>query len=100
MKFECEFIHEDDLRGFAIPQCQEKNHIQQVAFSTYHNALTQICFTCQKIRTSIIKDEIDQMIANQVHLKSELCPICECKNGHHKWCTSEEIFDKGVIKNG
>ena len=37
----------------AIKNCQEKNHIQQVAYSTYHDALTQICFTCRKIRTNI-----------------------------------------------
>ncbi len=36
-----------------INRCQEKKHIQQVAFSTYHHALTQICFTCNKVRTSI-----------------------------------------------
>lgn len=37
----------------SIEHCQEQNHIQQVAYSTYHGALTQICFTCKKIRTSI-----------------------------------------------
>lgn len=42
----------------AIKMCQNKNHIQQVAFSTYHNALTQICFTCDKVRTSIFKGDI------------------------------------------
>jgi len=42
----------------AIKNCQKKNHIQQVAFSTYHHALTQICFTCEKIRTSIQKGDI------------------------------------------
>ena len=36
-----------------IQDCQKENHVQQVAFSTYHNALTQICFTCEKIRTSL-----------------------------------------------
>lgn len=37
----------------AIELCQGKNHIQQVAFSTYHNCLTQICFTCKCIRTEL-----------------------------------------------
>ena len=60
MKLELEFIHEEDLRGFAIPSCQEKNHIQQVAFSTYHNCLTQICFTSKKIRTSMKKEELSK----------------------------------------
>ena len=57
MKFELmsEF-KESILKGW-IEQCQEKGHIQQVAFSTYHNCLTQICFTCQKIRTSMKEDD-------------------------------------------
>lgn len=41
-----------------IKCCQERGHIQQVAFSTFHNALTQICFTCEKVRTSISYDEV------------------------------------------
>ena len=41
-----------------ISRCQKKNHIQQVAFSTYHHALTQICFTCDKIRTSIKEEDL------------------------------------------
>ena len=36
-----------------VKKCQMKNHIQQVAYSTYHDALTQICFTCNKIRTTL-----------------------------------------------
>lgn len=41
-----------------IKNCQNKKHIQQVAFSTYHFALTQICFTCEEIRTSINKEDL------------------------------------------
>ena len=37
----------------AIQTCQKEGHVQQVAFSTYHHTLTQICFTCEKIRTSL-----------------------------------------------
>ena len=40
-----------------IQDCQKENHVQQVAFSTYHNALTQICFTCGKVRTSMKEDD-------------------------------------------
>lgn len=47
-----EFEDEGYLRG-CIRSCQEEGHVQQVAFSTYHNALTQICFTCSAVRTSI-----------------------------------------------
>ncbi len=41
-----------------IKQCQKNNHVQQVAFSTYHHALTQICFTCSNIRTSIKEEDL------------------------------------------
>jgi len=42
----------------AIKAC-EGRHIQQVAYSSYHDALTQICFTCKKIRTSLKEKEIN-----------------------------------------
>ncbi|MHA1233649.1 MAG: hypothetical protein ACTSQL_01030 [Promethearchaeota archaeon] len=35
-----------------IKLCEGK-HIQQVAYSSYHNALTQVCFGCGIIRTSL-----------------------------------------------
>lgn len=35
-----------------IADCEGK-HTQQVAYSTYHKALTQLCFTCQTIRTTM-----------------------------------------------
>ena len=41
-----------------IEKCEGK-HIQQVVFSTYHKALTQICFGCGVIRTSLNKEEIN-----------------------------------------
>ena len=40
-----------DLRG-QIQDC-EGRHTQQVAYSTYHDALTQVCFGCKKIRTNL-----------------------------------------------
>jgi len=36
----------------AIKECEGK-HIQQVAYSSYHDALTQICFGCGVVRTSL-----------------------------------------------
>jgi len=50
-----DFFDEEYLEG-SIKSCQEKG--QQVAFSTYHNALTQVCFTCGAVRTSINYDEV------------------------------------------
>ncbi len=35
-----------------IQECEGK-HTQQVCYSTFHDALTQICFGCKKIRSSI-----------------------------------------------
>ena len=35
-----------------IKQCEGK-HIQQIAYSSYHDALTQICFNCGKVRTNL-----------------------------------------------
>ena len=35
-----------------IKDCEGK-HSQQVCFSTFHDALTQVCFGCRKIRSSL-----------------------------------------------
>lgn len=37
-----------------IQEC-EGQHMQQVAYSTFHDALTQICYGCMKIRSNILK---------------------------------------------
>ena len=41
-----------------ISHCQSKKHVQQVCFSTYHHALTQICFSCLQIRTSLKEEDL------------------------------------------
>jgi len=56
MKLQVEFITKDNVE-FNIKCCEGK-HIQQVIYSTYHNALTQICFGCKKIRTSLEEDDL------------------------------------------
>jgi hypothetical protein len=33
-------------------QICEGRHSQQVAYSSFHDCLTQVCFGCKKIRTS------------------------------------------------
>ena len=35
-----------------IKKCEGK-HKQQIAYSSYHDALTQICFGCNKVRTNM-----------------------------------------------
>lgn len=52
-----EHINEDKLRS-KIEICQSMNHNQQVVFSTYYDCLTQICFSCNFVRTSLNKKEI------------------------------------------
>ena len=35
-----------------IDECEGK-HTQQAIYSTFHSALTQVCFGCRKIRSTI-----------------------------------------------
>ena len=50
-KFE-KLLTQEEVRE-NIQDCEGK-HMQQVAYSTYHDALTQICFGCQKIRSNVL----------------------------------------------
>lgn len=58
MKMEKENLETIEMVRRYIQLCQKEKHIQQVAFSTYHHALTQVCFTCDKVRTSINKEDL------------------------------------------
>jgi hypothetical protein len=50
--FEYEYIEkQEDVRKH-IQEC-EGRHAQQVAYSTFHDAFTQICFGCKKVRSSL-----------------------------------------------
>lgn len=40
-----------------IKSCEGK-HIQQIAYSSYHDAFTQICFGCQTVRTSLKENDV------------------------------------------
>lgn len=52
MEFKYEYMpNMEDVRT-QIQNC-EGHHAQQVAYSTFHDALTQICFGCLKIRSTI-----------------------------------------------
>lgn len=42
---------QEDVR-LHIQQC-EGHHTQQVCYSTFHDALTQICYGCKKIRSNL-----------------------------------------------
>jgi hypothetical protein len=50
--FELQFLETQESVRAHIQEC-EGRHMQQVAYSTFHDALTQICYGCKKIRTNI-----------------------------------------------
>ena len=56
-KLEVIHYNNQELVKQCIKECEGK-HIQQVVYSTYHDAFTQICFGCKKIRTSLKKEEL------------------------------------------
>jgi len=52
MTFEFEQLKtQEEVRKY-IRNC-EGRHPQQVVYSTFHDALTQVCFGCRKIRSNI-----------------------------------------------
>jgi hypothetical protein len=52
MNFEYEHIKTMEEVRKHIQDC-EGRHIQQAIYSTFHDALTQVCYGCEKIRTTI-----------------------------------------------
>lgn len=57
MNFEVVFLPNEPSVKKEIKSCEGK-HIQQVVYSTYHDALTQICFGCDMIRTSLREEDL------------------------------------------
>lgn len=51
-EFKCEQKKSMQEVRESIRSCEGK-HVQQVAYSTFMDTLTQVCFTCQRIRTTI-----------------------------------------------
>jgi hypothetical protein len=52
MKFEYEYIENKEDLIKQIDECEGK-HTQQAVYSTFHSGLTQVCFGCMKIRSTI-----------------------------------------------
>lgn len=50
--FELEHLETMEEVRQHIQECEGK-HTQQAIYSTFHDALTQICYICQKIRTTL-----------------------------------------------
>ena len=51
--FKFEYVQTQEEVREKIQRC-EGVHIQQAIYSTFHDALTQICFGCKKIRSNIL----------------------------------------------
>ena len=52
MKFDYENKESIEEVRRHIQNCEGK-HTQQAIYSTFHDALTQVCFGCKKIRSTI-----------------------------------------------
>jgi len=50
--FEYEYIPEQQEVRKHIQEC-EGHHTQQAIYSTFHDALTQVCFGCLKVRSTV-----------------------------------------------
>ena len=58
MKLEYQYLESQDEVRYYIKLCEGK-HTQQAIYSTFHDALTQICFGCMKVRSTILRSEHD-----------------------------------------
>lgn len=60
MTFTYEYIEkQEDVRKH-IQAC-EGNHTQQAIYSTFHDALTQICYGCLRVRSTLFRyDPLDK----------------------------------------
>jgi len=56
MTLEYEYIPDMQELVKQIAECESK-HVQQCCFSTFHGALTQVCYGCLKIRSQIYRSE-------------------------------------------
>ncbi len=59
MLFELILIPTQEDVKESIKLCEGK-HVQQIAYSSYHDALTQTCFGCRKIRTSLKEEDLEK----------------------------------------
>jgi hypothetical protein len=51
-QFDYEYVPKKEDLMKQIDECEGK-HTQQAIYSTFHSALTQVCFGCNKIRSTI-----------------------------------------------
>lgn len=50
--FEYEYVPTQEKVRKHIKECEGK-HTQQAIYSTFHDALTQVCYGCKKVRSTI-----------------------------------------------
>ena len=55
-KFEYEYCKTQEEVRRNIRNC-EGRHTQQAIYSTFHDALTQVCFGCKKVRSNVFVGE-------------------------------------------
>ncbi len=61
-----------------IDKCEGK-HKQQIAFSSYHKSLTQVCFDCDVVTTNI-------RLLNESECEHDKCKVCgSLPIEHHKY---------------
>jgi hypothetical protein len=61
MNFEYEYLENQEEVREHIQNC-EGRHTQQAIYSTFHDALTQICYGCLKVRTTIkLKEKYENL---------------------------------------
>ena len=51
-KFEYEYVEKMEEVRKHIQECEDR-HTQQAIYSTFHDALTQVCFGCKTVRSTI-----------------------------------------------
>ena len=56
MIFTYEYVKTQEEVRKHIQECEGK-HTQQAVYSTFHDALTQICYGCFKVRSTIYRKE-------------------------------------------
>lgn len=55
MTFTYQFIEQQEDVRKHIQEC-EGRHTQQAIYSTFHDALTQVCFSCGAVRSTILRE--------------------------------------------
>lgn len=58
MKLTYEYVPDMQDLVKQIADC-EGVHTQQAVYSTFHGALTQVCYGCLKVRSTIFRHEVE-----------------------------------------